>query len=72
VSSFIAEGFNVDPDTGRGVYQGAFTRNDNGLVLAINGIAAEHEQFLTPEPMWRRSRSTDSCPDLQATRSSST
>jgi Alpha/beta hydrolase domain len=45
VNSFIAEGFNVDPDTGRGVYQGAFTRNGNGLVLAINGFAAEHEQF---------------------------
>jgi len=45
VNSFIAEGFNVDPDTGRGVYQGAFTRNSNGLVLAINGFAAEHEQF---------------------------
>ena len=45
VNSFIAEGFNVDPDTGRGVYQGAFTRNGNGVVLAINGFAAEHEQF---------------------------
>src|SRR3984957_5330821 len=45
VNSFIAEGFNVDPDTGRGVDQGAFTRNGNGLVLAINGFAAEHEQF---------------------------
>jgi hypothetical protein len=45
VNSFIVEGFNVDPDTGRGVYQGAFTRNGNGLVLAINGFAAEHEQF---------------------------
>jgi hypothetical protein len=32
VNSFIAEGFNVDPDTGRGVYQGAFTRNGNGGV----------------------------------------
>jgi Alpha/beta hydrolase domain len=45
VNSFIAEGFNVDPDTGRGVYQGAFTRNGNGVVLAINGFRAEHEQF---------------------------
>ncbi len=39
VNSFIAEGFNVDPATGRGVYQGAFTRNGNGVVLAINGFA---------------------------------
>jgi hypothetical protein len=45
VNSFIAEGFNVDPETGRGVYQGAFTRNDNGVVLAINGFAGEREQF---------------------------
>jgi hypothetical protein len=45
VNSFIAEGFNVDPDTGHGVYQGAFTRNGNGLMLAINGFPAEHEQF---------------------------
>jgi hypothetical protein len=45
VNSFIAEGFNVDPETGRGVYQGAFTRNGNGVVLAINGFAGEREQF---------------------------
>ena len=45
VNSFIAEGFNADPETGRGVYQGAFTRNGNGVVLAINGFAAGREQF---------------------------
>ena len=45
VNSFVAEGFNADPETGRGVYQGAFTRNGNGVVLAINGFAAEHGQF---------------------------
>ena len=45
VNSFVAEGFNADPETGRRVYQGAFTRNGNGVVLAINGFAAEHEQF---------------------------
>jgi Alpha/beta hydrolase domain len=44
VNSFTAEGFNVDPETGHGVYQGVFTRNGNGVVLAINGFAA-HEQF---------------------------
>jgi Alpha/beta hydrolase domain len=45
VNSFVAEGFNADPETGRRVYQGAFTRNGNGVVLAINGFAAEREQF---------------------------
>ena len=45
VNSFVAEGFNADPETGRGVYQGAFTRNGNGVVLAINGFATQHEQF---------------------------
>jgi hypothetical protein len=45
VNSFIAEGFNVDPETGHGVYQGAFTRNGNGVVLAINGFAADSRQF---------------------------
>jgi hypothetical protein len=45
VNSFIAEGFNADPETGRGVYQGAFTRNGNGVVLAINGFAEADRQF---------------------------
>jgi hypothetical protein len=45
VNSFIAEGFNVDPETGHSVYQGAFTRNGNGVVLAINGLAADSRQF---------------------------
>ena len=45
VNSFIAEGFNADPATGRGVYQGAFTRNGNGVVLAINRFAIEDRQF---------------------------
>ena len=45
VNSFVAEGFNADPETGHGVYEGAFTRNGNGVVLAINGFQAEHDQF---------------------------
>jgi hypothetical protein len=45
VNSFVAKGFNADPETGHGVYEGAFTRNGNGVVLAINGFPAEHEQF---------------------------
>ena len=73
VNSFIAEGFNVDPDTGRGVYQGAFTRNGNGLVLAINGFAAEHEQFpyaradlapLAPDQLLSRSASDPELVDV--------
>ena len=45
VNTFLAEGFNADPETGRGVYQGAFTRNGNGVVLAINGLAEGDRQF---------------------------
>ena len=63
VNSFIAEGFNADPVTGHGVYQGAFTRNGNGVVLAINGFAADSRQFpyaradlapLTPDKLLSR------------------
>jgi hypothetical protein len=63
VNSFIAEGFNADPETGRGVYQGAFTRNGNGVVLAINGFAEGDRQFpyarndlapLTPDELLSR------------------
>ena len=45
VNTFLSEGFNADPETGRGVYQGAFTRNGNGVVLAINGFAEGDRQF---------------------------
>jgi hypothetical protein len=45
VNTFLVEGFNADPETGRGVYQGAFTRNGNGVVLAINGFAEGDRQF---------------------------
>ncbi len=63
VNSFIAEGFNADPGTGHGVYQGAFTRNGNGVVLAINGFAPGNQQFpyaradlapLTPDKLLSR------------------
>ena len=63
VNSFIAEGFNADPQTGRSVYQGAFTRNGNGVVLAINGFARDNQQFpyaradlapLTPDELLSR------------------
>lgn len=45
VNSFIAEGFNTDPSSGRGVYQAAFLRNGNGVVLAINHFANGKKQF---------------------------
>jgi hypothetical protein len=45
VNTFVAEGFNADPESGRGVFQGAFTRNGNGVVLAINGFAQDGRQF---------------------------
>jgi hypothetical protein len=45
VNTFVAEGFNADPESGRGVYQGAFTRNGNGVVLATNGFAPDGRQF---------------------------
>jgi hypothetical protein len=41
----LAEGFNADPEMRRSVYQGAFTRNGNCVVLAINGFAAGGRQF---------------------------
>jgi len=59
----VAEGFNADPETGGGVYQGAFTRNGNGVVLAINRFAAGDRQFpyarndlapLTPDELLSR------------------
>jgi hypothetical protein len=63
VNTFLAEGFNADQETGRGVYGGAFTRNGNGVVLAINGFAAGGRQFpyarndlspLTPDELLSR------------------
>ena len=45
VNTFVAEGFNADPESGQAVYQGAFTRNGNGVVLAINGFAPDGRQF---------------------------
>jgi Alpha/beta hydrolase domain len=73
VNSFVAEGFNADPETGHGVYEGAFTRNGNGVVLAINGFRAEHEQFpyaradlapLTPDQLLSRPASDPELVDV--------
>jgi hypothetical protein len=49
VNSVIAEGFNVDPATGRGVYQGVFTRNGNGVATATpHSLPAAAPFVLTP------------------------
>lgn len=45
-NALIAEGFNRDPISGRAVYQGVFTRNGAGNVLAVN--AAAHGGTQTP------------------------
>ena len=36
VNTFVAEGFNVDPESGAGVYDGAFAYLSGGNWLAIN------------------------------------
>ena len=41
VNTFIAEGFNVDPVTGKGVFDGAIAIDGAGGWLAINNIAAQ-------------------------------
>ena len=73
VNTFVAEGFNADPRTGRAVYQGAFTRNGNGVVLAINGFAAGGPQFayarndlapLTPDELLSRRASDPELVDV--------
>jgi hypothetical protein len=73
VNTFLAEGFNADPETGRGVYQGAFTRNGNGVVLAINSFSAGGRQFpyarndlspLTPQEILSRPESDPELVDV--------
>jgi hypothetical protein len=44
VTTFIAEGFNVDPRSGRGVYAAALAVSGTGNWLAINQSAGEEEQ----------------------------
>ena len=45
VNSVIADGFNRDPSRGGAVYQGVFTRNGIGAVLAINRFAGDGPQY---------------------------
>lgn len=51
VNAFIAEGFNRDPATGRAVFQGAFTRNGSGNLLAINTAArgGAQDPYVVPD-----------------------
>ncbi|RBY75387.1 hypothetical protein DQ239_17095 [Blastococcus sp. TF02-09] len=44
VTTFLAEGFNVDPDTGDGVYAAALAVSSTGNWLAINALAGEEAQ----------------------------
>ena len=44
VTTFVAEGFNVDPGTGGGVYAAALAVSGTGNWLAINQLAGEEEQ----------------------------
>jgi Alpha/beta hydrolase domain len=43
VNTLVAEGFNVDPDDGSGVFSGAFALLSAGNWLAINGLANDGE-----------------------------
>ena len=42
VNSFIAEGFNADPATGKAVFEGALAIDGTGNWMAINRLAAAH------------------------------
>lgn len=44
VNTFVAEGFNADPLSGRGVYDAAVAINGVGNWLAINSLAGDAEQ----------------------------
>jgi hypothetical protein len=48
-NAIVAEGFNRDPITGRAVYQGLFTRDGGGNVLAVN--AAVNGGIQAPYPL---------------------
>jgi len=53
VNAFIAEGFNVDPVTGEGLFQGAISVNGLGNWMALNNLAeefgAEQHPYIVPD-----------------------
>ncbi|WP_085810833.1 alpha/beta hydrolase domain-containing protein [Sphingomonas sp. TZW2008] len=49
-NALVQEGFNRDPATDKAVYQGLFTRNGTGNVLAVNHAAAGGPQAPYPLP----------------------
>jgi hypothetical protein len=42
VNTFIAEGFNVEPITGKAIFQGAIAVDGGGLWMALNNLAAKN------------------------------
>ena len=49
-NALVHEGFNRDPATGKAVYQGLFTRDGTGNVLAVNKAAGSGPQAPYPLP----------------------
>ena len=43
INTFLAEGFNADPATGRGVFDGAIAVDGTGNWLALNELAADND-----------------------------
>ena len=68
IDTFLAEGFNADPETGRAVFNGVLAIDSVGAWLALNQLAAENgsdeypyvvpnEKPLTPSELLKRSQS---------------
>jgi hypothetical protein len=53
VNTFIAEGFNVEPNTGEGIFHGAISVNGVGNWMALNNLAnafnAEQHPYIVPD-----------------------
>jgi Alpha/beta hydrolase domain len=48
VNDFIAEGFNVEPITGDGIFQGALSVDGIGIWMRLDNLAAVHHLSLAP------------------------
>jgi hypothetical protein len=48
VNTFIAEGFNVEPISGKPIFQGAIAVDGGGLWMALNNLAAKHNVAQRP------------------------